>query len=563
MYDIVIRNGSIIDGSGFPAYRADLGIIQGRIASIGRINDRGREEIDAEGHVVTPGFIDGHTHMDAQVFWDPLGSCSCFHGITTVVMGHCGFTIAPVNADQRELVVRNLERAEDMSPDALRAGINWSWTSFAGYLDAVDALPKGINYVANVGHSALRTWAMGERAFEQTATEEDIRRMDAELKQALQAGAFGFTTSRTPAHQTSDNRPVASRLADWNELQQLVGTVGAQGGMFQLVSEPASLSPDAEVRNEYYERLGNLLVSSGVPAGIPLIAGSFSRELMQRMDQWAQSGARPFGLSHSRGISVLLTFKTRLPYDSLPEWAEVRSKPLEEQRKLLADPEIRKRLVAAAHNGNYGPAVGTEARKPDYNLMCVLEKPLPPHRTVLEAARERNMDPVEYLIDVSVRSNFEQFFIQPLRYYDERELVELMKYPRGVMTFSDAGAHVSQIFDFSIQTHLLAYWVRERQTFSLEEAVRMLTFAPARAWNLSDRGLIREGMAADINVFDPAALNCTMPAIAADLPAGAKRIVQKSIGIHATIVGGKVFLKDGEHTGSLAGKLLRRTRSKS
>jgi len=563
MYDIVIRNGSIIDGSGFPAYRADLGIIQGRIASIGRINDRGREEIDAEGHVVTPGFIDGHTHMDAQVFWDPLGSCSCFHGITTVVMGHCGFTIAPVNADQRELVVRNLERAEDMSPDALRAGINWSWTSFAGYLDAVDALPKGINYVANVGHSALRTWAMGERAFEQTATEEDIRRMDAELKQALQAGAFGFTTSRTPAHQTSDNRPVASRLADWNELQQLVGTVGAQGGMFQLVNEPASMSPDAQVRDEYYERLGNLLVSSGVPAGIPLIAGSFSRELMQRMDQWAQSGARPFGLSHSRGISVLLTFKTRLPYDSLPEWAEVRSKPLEEQRMLLSDPEIRKRLVAAAHNGNYGRAVGTEARKPDYNLMCVLEKPLPPHRTVLEAARERNMDPVEYLIDVSVRSNFEQFFIQPLRYYDERELVELMKYPRGVMTFSDAGAHVSQIFDFSIQTHLLAYWVRERQTFSLEEAVRMLTFAPARAWNLSDRGLIREGMAADINVFDPAALNCTMPAIAADLPAGAKRIVQKSIGIRATIVGGKVFLKDGEHTGNLAGKLLRRTRSKS
>jgi N-acyl-D-amino-acid deacylase len=218
-YDLVIRGGTVVDGSGLDAYRADVGVAGDRIVAIGRLREHGAEEVDAEGLVVTPGFVDGHTHMDAQVFWDPYGTSSCHHGVTTVVMGHCGFTLAPAAAEQRDLVVRNLERAEDISGEAMAAGIEWSWTTFAEYLDVVDTLPKGINYAANIGHSALRTYVMGERAFDGAASDDDLDAMDAELRDALRAGAFGFTTSRTRHHQTSDDRPVASRLATRDEVE--------------------------------------------------------------------------------------------------------------------------------------------------------------------------------------------------------------------------------------------------------------------------------------------------------------------------------------------------------
>jgi len=214
--EVVLRNGTVVDGSGGAPYRADVGVRHGRITTIGRIRERGVDEVDAEGHVVTPGFIDGHTHLDAQVFWDPQGANSCWHGVTTAVMGNCGFTLAPVRDDARALVVRNLERAEDIDPTAL-ASIEWSWETFPEYLEAVDRLPKAINYAANVGHSALRTWAMGERAFEEEATDADLELMQGQLDAALRAGAVGLTTSRSEHHETSDNRPVASRLASWDD----------------------------------------------------------------------------------------------------------------------------------------------------------------------------------------------------------------------------------------------------------------------------------------------------------------------------------------------------------
>src|SRR5207248_635517 len=205
-----------------PRYRADVAVTNGRIVATGKIREPARETIDADGHVVAPGFIDGHTHMDAQVFWDPLGTCSCYHGVTSVVMGNCGFSLAPCSAAAKQLVVRNLQRAEDISLAAMEAGIDWKWTTFPEFLDRLDALPKGINYSSYIGHSALRTYAMGERAFEQPAGEEDLRAMERELRDAIRAGAVGFTTSRSPSHETPDWRPVASRLAPWDEVRRLV-----------------------------------------------------------------------------------------------------------------------------------------------------------------------------------------------------------------------------------------------------------------------------------------------------------------------------------------------------
>jgi N-acyl-D-aspartate/D-glutamate deacylase len=254
---------------------------------------------------------------------------------------------------------------------------------------------------------------------------------------------------------------------------------------------------------------------------------------------------------------VVFSFETRSPFDKLPEWKEVRSRPIEEQKRLFRDPEIRERLVRAANKGQYGRAIGTEVRPPDYELIQVWQQPIPPNPTVAEMASSRNVDPVELMIDLALASDFKQFFFQPLRDYEDDLLLKVMKHPRMVMTFSDAGAHVSQLADCSIQTHLLAYWTRKREEFTLEEAVRMLTLAPATAWGFADRGLVREGFMADLNVFDPDTVGPELPTLVHDLPAGAKRIIQKAQGFRATIVGGKVVLREGEHTGELPGRLLR------
>src|ERR1700728_1504853 len=347
-YDMVIRNGTVVDGSGLGSFRADVGIVGDRIGYVGRIRDRAAHEIDAEGHAVTPGFIDGHTHMDAQVFWDATGSSSCWHGVTSAVMGNCGFTLAPVHHDQRALVVRNLERAEDMDPAALAAGIDWSFETFPQYLDAVDRLPKGINFAATIGHSALRTWAMGERAFEQEATPDDLALMVGQLSEALRAGAIGFSTSRVEHHQTSDDRPVASRLASWEEVVALVGVMGTLGrGIFEGV-DGGMLASDPQVRARTLNRFKVLAAESGVPLTFGLVATREAGHLLDFLDGVAEAGGRAIAQTHCRGISVLLSLKTRLPFDLIESWRELRARPVAEQVHVLSDPELRRPYVDAA-----------------------------------------------------------------------------------------------------------------------------------------------------------------------------------------------------------------------
>ncbi len=551
-YDLVIRNGTVVDGSGLDSFRADVGVIGTRIATVGRIKERGREDIDADGHVVTPGFIDGHTHMDAQIFWDPYGTFSCYHGVTSVVMGNCGFTLAPASAAQSHLVVRNLERAEDISGAAMAAGIEWGWTTFSEYLDVLDALPKGINYAANIGHSALRTFAMGERAFEAAPSADEFAVMEHELRAALRAGAYGFTTSRTKHHQTSDDRPVASRLATLDEVARLVEIMGDEGaGFFQIVQDP----PDDEAAYEAWMR--ELAVATGVPFALGATGGARGLKSLAVIDAIAAAGGRAFGVAHPRGIGTMSSFRSQLPFDSLPAWQAFRALPIDEQKRALRDPSLRQALVDAANHGPYVERFGGEARPPDFDLMRVLDSAVPPNPTVNEAARARGVDPVELIIDLALETDFGQFFTQPNSTFDYDVVKALLTHPRTVMGFSDAGAHVSQMTDCSIQTHLLAHWVRDRQDFTLEQGVQMMTLAPARAWGLHDRGLVREGLIADLNVFDPARVTPDMPTIVNDLPAGARRIKQTASGFLATIVGGQVTLREGEHTGATPGVLIR------
>jgi N-acyl-D-aspartate/D-glutamate deacylase len=554
--DLVIRGGLVVDGSGAEGRMADVGVAGGRIAQIGRIAERGAREIDAEGQVVTPGFIDGHTHMDAQLHWDPLGTNSCWHGVTTAIMGNCGFTIAPLRAGEEALVTRNLERAEDISAAAMSAGIRWRWESFPEYLDAVDAVPKGINYATYIGHSALRTWAMGERAFEQRASEADLERMTGQVRAALDAGAIGFSTSRSLGHLTADDRPVASRIADRDEVAALVRAMqGRPGAMFEIANE--QLTPDMDGYGAYYDWLTEITRDSGATTTFGVL-GWIWRDQLAVMDRAAARGARMVGQTHCRGVSVLVSFKTVLPFDQLPVWKDFRRLPLEAQAAGLRDPQMRARLIEAARDGVYGNAYGAEAPPPKWEVMSIYDRPLPPHRTVAQVAAERGVHPVEALIDEALARDLDLFFTQPLTNDPPEEIAEAMRHPRTVMTFSDSGAHVGQIADASIQSYLFAHWCRDRQAFTVPEAVQMITSRAAEAWGLRDRGLVRQGYVADLNVFDPDSFAPLLPEVAYDLPAGARRLTQRAAGMKATIVAGEVLLEEGRHTGALPGRLVRR-----
>ncbi len=560
-YDLVIKNGTVIDGSGAPRYRADVAIADGRIAAIGRVDGKAKRQVDAEGHVVTPGFVDGHTHMDAQVFWDPIGSCSCYHGVTTVVMGNCGFTLAPCKAEDADLVFRNLERAEDIARESMLAGIKWSWESFPQFLDTIDALPKGINYAGYMGHSALRTYVMGERAFTETANDADLARMCGLVQDALRAGAIGFSTSRTHNHITADERPVASRVADWREVRTIVNAMGElNAGIFEIAGETPGRDP-RRIR-DYFDRLRDLAVESRVPITFGMFsvraAPDFWRPYYDLANETAAAGGRMTIQAHSRALNVLLSFEGNTPFDKWDVWKDIRCLPLEQQKAKLRDPAIKRALVDVAKAPYKGPRiVGTEARPPDWDWVYLMDTMSNDPKKMSGVAAERGVHPVEAMIDIALEKDFKVFFRQPIANENQDHVLEMMKHPRSVVTFSDSGAHVSQIMDSSLQTHLLSHWVREKQAFTLEEAVRLITFDTASMWGLHDRGLLRVGMAADLAVFDPDTVAPAMPDVVHDLPAGAKRLKQTADGMLATIVGGEILLSNNEHTGALPGQLIR------
>ena len=559
-YDLVIKNGFVVDGSGAARYPADVGVMAGKIVNIGRINARARRTVDAEGQVVAPGFVDGHTHMDAQIFWDPLGSSSCYHGVTTVIMGNCGFTLAPCAAEDADMVFRNLERAEDLSRDAMLAGIDWQWETFPEYLDVIDRLPKGINYGGYIGHSALRTYVMGERAFTEQASDAELKTMRHAVQDAVRAGAMGFSTSRTYNHITADDRPVASRVADWEEVRAIVNAMGELGaGVFEIASEAPGRNPARQ--RDYFDRLKHLAVESGRPVTFGFVSMRIAPEIWppyyDLANEVAAAGGRMFLQSHSRSISSLLSFKSHTPFDDWDVWSEIRAKPLDEQKALLRDPEIKRKLVEVASRPYSGPRiVGAEARPPEWDWIYLFNG-IGDEEVMVDVAARRGVHPAEAMIDIALERDFDVFFRQPLANEDQDHVLKMMKHPRSVVTFSDSGAHVAQIMDSSLQTHLLSHWVRDREEFTLEEAVRLITYDTATAWGLHDRGLIREGMNADLVAFDPDAVAQDMPELINDLPAGAPRLKQTATGISTTVVNGEILLQNNEHTGNLPGQLVR------
>jgi len=564
--DLLIRNGTIVDGSGAARYRGDVGIKDGRIIEIGRIRASAERTLDADGLIVAPGFIDGHTHMDAQVAWDPIGSCSCWHGVTTVIMGNCGFALAPCKPEAREWFARCLTAVEDIPTEAMLAGIDWTWESFPEYLATVDRLPKAINYGAYIGHSALRMYVMGKRALSEKATEDDLARMAAAVQEAIRVGAMGFSSSRATTHVTPDDTPVASRIADWSEVDRLVGAMAElNAGIFQIGPDTSG----GAAQRAFLARLKRVAVETGRPVMFGTISSRQGDEpnpwtyQLDYLDDCAAAGARMWGQTTTRSINAVFSLKSYLPFDVLPAWRELRRLPLAEQKQRLADRATRARLVAdeagMKPRGNVfqgGGAATTDPRKPDYDNLYVMKGVDWDDPTVAQLSAQRGKHPVEVMIDLALE-NDDQVFVQPLVNEHPDHVLGMLKHPRTLATFSDSGAHVCQEMGSSLQTHMLSYWVRAKQAFTLEEAVRKLTFDNASAWELYDRGLVRTGYQADLVLFDEGRVRPAMPTVETDLPGGARRLVQKAEGIAATVVNGQVTLEHGHATGRMPGALLR------
>ncbi len=564
--DLVIRNGTIVDGSGMGRYRADVGVADGRIVEIGRIRAPAQRSIDADGLIVAPGFIDGHTHMDAQVNWDRQGTCSCWHGVTSVIMGNCGFALAPCPPAEREWFARCLTAVEDIPLEAMLAGIDWRWETFPEYLATVERLPKALNYGSYIGHSALRMYVMGKRALTDAATEDDIARMVHAVKEAVSAGAMGFSSSRAGTHVTPDDTPVASRIAEWSEIDALVGAMAElDAGIFQVGPEVSS----GPAQRVFLDRLRQVALESGRPVMFGTIstrqgeAPNSYRYQLDYLDRSIAAGARMFGQTTTKSINAIFALKSYLPFDALPHWKELRALPVEEQKRRMADPAVRAQLVADEDRMKPrdnvfqgGGAATTDPRKPDYTNLFAMRDVEWNDPTVASLAAERGKHPVEVMLDLML-ANEDQVFVQPLVNEGRDDVLDMLRHPWTLTTFSDSGAHVCQEMGSSLQTHMLSYWVRARQAFTLEQAVRKLTFDNAAAWELNDRGLVRTGFAADLVLFDEHTVRPTMPVVKADLPGGARRLVQKAEGIAATIVNGQVAFENGVATGACSGQLLK------
>ena len=564
--DLVIRGGTVVDGSGKARFTADVGIADGKIVKVGRVTSVAARTIDADGLIVSPGFIDGHTHMDAQVAWDPLGTCSCWHGVTSVIMSNCGFALAPCKPEDRDWYARCLSAVEDIPTEAMAAGIDWTWETFPEYLATVERLPKAINYGMYIGHSALRMYVMGKRALSEKATEDDMTRMAASVQEALRAGAIGFSSSRASTHVTPDDTPVASRIAEWEEIDRIIAAMAElDAGIFQVGPDIAS----GAAHRAFLARLREVALAYRRPIMFGVLATKQGDDptgwayQTRYIDETVAAGGRMFGQGTTRSINAIFSLKSYLPFDVLPAWRKVRDLPMAEQKRRLADPAVRRELVEA--EGRMKPrdnvfqgggAATTDPRKPDYSNLFAMKGVDWDDPTVEQLAKARGQHPVEVMIDLSL-ANENQVYVQPLVNESPDDVLGILKHDRTLATFSDSGAHVCQEMGSSLQTHLLSYWVRKRGAFTLEQAVKKITHDNARAWELNDRGLIREGYRADVVLFEENGIRPSLPTVEKDLPGGARRLVQKAEGIKATLVNGAVAFENGEATGAYFGHVLK------
>lgn len=564
-YDLVIRGGTMADGKGGMPVEADVALTGDRIVAVGKLSGRGREEIDAKGRLVTPGFVDVHTHYDGQATWDSHLAPSSWHGVTTVVMGNCGVGFAPVRRGDRDRLIELMEGVEDIPGVALHEGLSWNWESFGDYLDALETRKRDIDVCAQLPHGALRVYVMGERGANlEPATDADIAQMRALSAQAMRAGAIGFSTSRTLNHRSIKGEPTPSLRATEAELMGIAqGLADAGSGVIEMISD--FNAPDLETE---FAMIRRLVEVSGRPLSLSL-AQSHSlpeswRTLLGLIEESARDGLPIRAQIAPRPIGILLGLQGTLnPFSAHRAFAEIKNKPHAEKLRIMRDPDFRARILAETDTRQNHPLA---RRVMAFDRIFPLGNPPnyePPRETALaqRAARE-NRDPAELAYDLLLENEGKNFLFMPFANYAHFNLDacgEMIAHPDCIMGLGDGGAHVGIISDASYATYLLTHWGRDRANgkFDIGWLIKRQTHDTARAVGLNDRGVIAPGMKADINVINFNSLKVDAPAMAFDLPAGGKRLLQGAQGYDATIVSGEITYRDGRPTGALPGKLVR------
>ena len=560
MYDLILKGGRIYDGSGMPSFLGDVAIRDGRIEEIGRIHATADRVLDVSGLAVAPGIIDFHTHFDAQLWWDPLASTSHEHGVTTVVTGNCGLTLAPCKPESRDALIGTFVRVEAMPRKSLQAGIPWEWTTHGEYLNALEQKPLGLNVATLVGHCAVRQYAMGEACVEREANDSEIAEMEELVRQGMAAGAFGFSTNSNQSHYREDGKPVASRFAALDEIARLCRVVGeSQRGLVQFTHGAFATPEHVAHISQWYD---TILKETQRPLIGESIRHRWSepelwRKQLNDVEERCRQGYAAYAMTSTRPSVRRWTLKDSNRLDEISAWKTLMTMPLELRKILLGDPKTREELDAAMSESkpiNFSRRwnciwIKKAARSENKNLEG---------KNIDELAQSQSKQPIDAFLDLALGEDLETTFEDSTTQGDIQAVKEIFNNPHVLLGQSDAGAHVANATPgFGYSTIMLAHWVREHQIMSLEDAVKKLTFLPASLFGIHDRGLLRRGMAADVVVFDPEKIDLAEPEKVADLPEGAPRYIQRAKGIPYTIVNGSVLMKNGSHTGVYPGRVLR------
>lgn len=582
-FDLIIKNGIIYDGSGEEAYQADVGINQGLIAEIGSLQDASADEIiDANGHIVTPGFIDIHTHYDGQVSWDTKFEPSVYHGVTTVVMGSCGVGFAPVHESDHDKLVRLMEGVEDIPGSALSEGLTWEWDSFTDYMNAID-VPHTIDFAAQVVHDPLRVYVMGDRAvFNEEATPEDIKRMRDLTREALEAGAVGFSTGRSDVHRSADGEWTPSSEATVEELTGIAQAFkGMDHGVLQAVNDFDLERDDADA----FEREWGIIeafakAADGHPMSLSLMQRDFApkqwRKIMENSEAAKEKGININLQVAPRGIGVILGLQcTFHPFIGFPSYKKISHLSLDERVEAMRDPTFKAKLLSEtseklAGDGTPIPPIADQLLSQIDFVSCKMfrlgENPdyeQPIEQSVYKAAELAGVSPLEMIYNIMLENDGREFLYFPIYNYTDLNydaVYEMMQHPQSIMGLSDGGAHVGTICDASFPTYLIQYWSRDKQgdkTIPLENAVYKLSGQLADYIGFHDRGRIKIGLKANINIIDHQKLRLHPPRMVKDLPAGGQRLLQNAEGYIATIVNGIPVIRNDKLTGALPGRLVR------
>ena len=564
-YDLVIRSGSVIDGTGQQPFTADVAIKNGKIAATGRVSGRGDREVNADGALVTPGFVDIHTHYDGQATWSNRMSPSSHHGVTSVVMGNCGVGFAPVRPTDHDLLIELMEGVEDIPGVALSEGLSWEWESFPDYLDYLSKRQFDMDICAQLPHAAMRVYVMGQRgADREPATTEDIIEMRRLTEEAIRAGALGFTSSRTLNHRSSKGEPTPTLQAEHDELVGMANALHTIGyGVMEMISDFEDLDTE-------FELLKSMVGSAGRPMSISLAQGISDhgwRKILNKIEYANDAGYEMRGQVAPRPIGILLGLTTTLsPFTTRPSFTEVAHLPLDERVSAMADPGRKARILAEPT----GKGFGTMFRLMDEGRKIWLMTDPPnyepnPEDSLNAQAIARGLDPWSYIYDVLLQNNGRSLLYTPFANYAQNNLDccrDMILHKDTVMGLGDGGAHVGTICDASFITSLITHWGRDRvrgEKIDLPTLIKCQSRDTARAVDLTDRGTLEPGMKADVNIIDFENLSVRLPEIVNDLPAGGARLQQRADGYLMTIVNGEPTYIEGEETDSLPGRLVRKT----